>query len=518
MAFQRRIYLVFLGFLGLLVSIGFRSVFSMVMVHVVKSKHAEEEGLFEKCNVNGTSRDLRVTGWSVAETQYFQAAYFAGSFIMQLPGGYLATRYSPRRVCGLSILISSVLMLLLPVPIQFTDSPVPVFIIRFLQGLVEGWSVPAMNGVISAWAPKSEKSRMVTFVYAGAYLSPALAMVLTGSLACWVSWNASLFLYGGLGVVWSVLWVCTIYDTPALHPSLHPSEADLFTREGANVGRGSQRVANAIPWTKILRSLPVWAIILGSFCRNWIFSMMITQVPQYFKDAFSKDIATIGFTAALPELLMTIVTISGGVFIDKLIKHNVLSTTHGRKLAQCMGFGVEALCLIGLRFVNSKNDNIALVLLSVGVGFSGLAISGYQVNPLDLAPQYVSILTGLSRLGTLGAILSTSVAGKLRRQDVHSWQTIFTIAGSIHLAGVVFYAIFASGEKQSWAESPENKPLLAPVDSVGNISTYEPEVEDGAQTSTQSKLTSSLFYPKNKRPLRNDFDEDGNPSWFLNTI
>lgn len=51
MAFQRRIYLVFLGFLGLLVSIGFRSVFSMVMVHVVKSKHAEEEGLFGKVGV-----------------------------------------------------------------------------------------------------------------------------------------------------------------------------------------------------------------------------------------------------------------------------------------------------------------------------------------------------------------------------------------------------------------------------------------------------------------------------------
>ena len=51
-----------------------------------------------------------------------------------------------------------------------------------------------------------------------------------------------LYSLGGLGVVWSVLWVCTIYDTPALHPSLHPSEADLFTREGANVGRGSQRV------------------------------------------------------------------------------------------------------------------------------------------------------------------------------------------------------------------------------------------------------------------------------------
>lgn len=510
MAFLRRVYVVFLGFLGLLISIGFRSVFSMIMVHVVKSNQGEKEGLFGKCNVNGTSRDLSVT-YSVSDTQFFQSAYFFGSFLMQLPGGYLATRFSPRRVCGLSILISSVLMIVLPFPIQYIQNPAPVFIIRFLQGLVEGWSVPAMNGVISAWAPKSEKSRMVTFVYAGAYLSPALAMVLTGVSACWVSWNASLFLYGGLGVIWSFAWVCTIYDTPTLHPGLHRSETDVFSKEGANVSKGSQSVAQRIPWSKILRSLPVWAIILGSFCRNWIFSMMITQVPQYFKDAFKIDIATIGFTAALPEVLMTIVTISGGVFIDKLIKHNLLSTSHGRKLAQCTGFGIEALCLIGLRFVGTSD--IALVLLSVGVGFSGLAISGYQVNPLDLAPQYVSILTGLSRLGTLGAILSTVVAGKLRQNNLQSWQNLFTIAGSIHLAGVLFYGIFASGERQPWAEPTETRPLLAPVDSVPEFSRDVLEEDVG-----DSKFSKSLFQPKRRRSILNDFDEDGNPSWFLNTI
>lgn len=510
MAFLRRVYVVFLGFLGLLISIGFRSVFSMIMVHVVKSEKGEKEGLFGKCNVNGTSRDLSVT-YSVSDTQFFQSAYFFGSFLMQLPGGYLATRFSPRRVCGLSILISSVLMIVLPFPIQYVQNPAPVFIIRFLQGLVEGWSVPAMNGVISAWAPKSEKSRMVTFVYAGAYLSPALAMVLTGVSACWVSWNASLFLYGGLGVIWSFAWVCTIYDTPTLHPGLHRSETDVFSKEGANVSKGSQSVAQRIPWSKILRSLPVWAIIFGSFCRNWIFSMMITQVPQYFKDAFKIDIATIGFTAALPEVLMTIVTISGGVFIDKLIKHNLLSTSHGRKLAQCTGFGIEALCLIGLRFVGT--NDIALVLLSVGVGFSGLAISGYQVNPLDLAPQYVSILTGLSRLGTLGAILSTFVAGTLRQNNLQSWQNLFTIAGSIHLAGVLFYGIFASGERQPWAEPTETRPLLAPVDSVPELSRNVLEEDVG-----DSKFSKSLFQPKRRRSILNDFDEDGNPSWFLNTI
>lgn len=36
--------------------------------------------------------------------------------------------------------------------------------------------------------------------------------------------------------------MCTIYDTPALHPGLHRLETDLFLREGANVSRGSQSV------------------------------------------------------------------------------------------------------------------------------------------------------------------------------------------------------------------------------------------------------------------------------------
>ena len=32
---------------------------------------------------------------------------------------------------------------------------------------------------------------------------------------------------------------------------------------------------------------------------------------------------------------------------------------------------------------------------------------------------------------------------------------VFIIAGVIHIVGVIFYAIFASGEKQPWADPPE---------------------------------------------------------------
>jgi len=34
------------------------------------------------------------------------------------------------------------------------------------------------------------------------------------------------------------------------------------------------------------------------------------------------------------------------------------------------------------------------------------------------------------------------------------WENVFILAGVIHICGVIFYALFASGEKQSWADPP----------------------------------------------------------------
>lgn len=49
----------------------------------------------------------------------------------------------------------------------------------------------------------------------------------------------------------------------------------------------------AIPWRKILTSVPVFAVFVGAFCRNYVFSMLITAQPQYFHDAFTMDAAEV---------------------------------------------------------------------------------------------------------------------------------------------------------------------------------------------------------------------------------
>ena len=42
----------------------------------------------------------------------------------------------------------------------------------------------------------------------------------------------------------------------------------------------------------------------------------------------------------------------------------------------------------------------------------------------------------------------------LSDQSRESWKVVFIMAATVHLIGVTFYAVFASGELQPWAEPP----------------------------------------------------------------
>ena len=61
-------------------------------------------------------------------------------------------------------------------------------------------------------------------------------------------------------------------------------------------------------------------------------------------------------------------------------------------------------------------------------------------------------------------IIVNTLQCKYFLQKQEEWQRVFVIASIIHFAGVTFYAIFASGEKQEWAEPPdEEEPTIGQV-------------------------------------------------------
>lgn len=115
---------------------------------------------------------------------------------------------------------------------------------------------------------------------------------------------------------------------------------------------------------------------------------------------------------------MTIVVPSGGILADHLRKKGILNTTQVRKIFNCGGFGMEATFFLIMAYC--ENSTPAIFALSMGVAFSGFAISGFNVNHLDIAPKYASILMGMSNgIGTIaGCLCPVAVHRILKEQKV----------------------------------------------------------------------------------------------------
>uniref|UniRef100_A0A8B9RF09 Vesicular glutamate transporter 2.1 n=1 Tax=Astyanax mexicanus TaxID=7994 RepID=A0A8B9RF09_ASTMX len=242
-------------------------------------------------------------------------------------------------------------------------------------------------------------------------------------------------LYNGcFGLVWYMFWILVSYESPAEHPTITDEER-CYIEE--SIGESAK--------------------LLGP--------------------------AEVGMLSALPHLVMTIIVPIGGQIADYLRSKNLMSTTNVRKIMNCGGFGMEATLLLIVGYSHSKGMAISFLVLAVG--FSGFAISGFNVNHLDIAPRYASILMGISNgVGTLSGMVCPLIVGTMTKNKTREeWQYVFLIASMVHYGGVIFYGIFASGEKQPWAD-----PELTSEEKCGFIDEDELAEETGDITQSYGAL------------------------------
>uniref|UniRef100_A0A8C7MQ76 Solute carrier family 17 member 6 n=1 Tax=Oncorhynchus kisutch TaxID=8019 RepID=A0A8C7MQ76_ONCKI len=370
--------------------------------------------------------------WDPETVGMIHGSFFWGYIVTQIPGGYICSRLAANRVFGLAIFLTSTLNMLIPSAAR-THYGLVIFV-RILQGLVEGVTYPACHGIWSKWAPPLERSRLATTSFCGSYAGAVIAMPLAGILVQYSGWSSVFYLYGCFGIFWYMFWILVSYESPAVHPTITQEER-VYIEE--SIGESAK--------------------LMGP--------------------------AEVGMVSALPHLVMTIIVPIGGQLADYLRSRNILSTTTVRKIMNCGGFGMEATLLLVVGFSHTKG--VAISFLVLAVGFSGFAISGFNVNHLDIAPRYASILMGISNgVGTLSGMVCPLIVGAMTKNKTREeWQWVFLIAALVHYGGVIFYGIFASGEKQPWAD-----PELTSDEKCGFIDEDELAEETGDITQSYGAL------------------------------
>ncbi|XP_002936892.1 vesicular glutamate transporter 3 [Xenopus tropicalis] len=472
----KRYIIAMMSGLGFCISFGIRCNLGVAIVEMVNNNTVYVDGKpeMQKAQFN----------WDPETVGLIHGSFFWGYIITQIPGGFIANKLAANRVFGAAIFLTSILNMLIPSAARVHFGC--VISVRVLQGLVEGVTYPACHGMWSKWAPPLERSRLATTSFCGSYAGAVIAMPLAGVLVQYIGWPSVFYIYGVFGMCWYVFWLLHATESPAAHPSITFEERTYIE---TSIGEGSNLVTTGkfkTPWKKFFTSMPVYAIIVANFCRSWTFYLLLISQPAYFEEVFGFPISKVGLLSAVPHMVMTIIVPVGGQLADFLRSRKILSTTTVRKIMNCGGFGMEATLLLVVGYSHTKAISISFLVLAVG--FSGFAISGFNVNHLDIAPRYASILMGISNgVGTLSGMVCPLIVGAMTKNKTREeWQNVFLIAAIVHYSGVIFYGIFASGEKQEWAD-----PESLSEDKCGII--------DNDELAEETELNNESFTSSNKK-------------------
>ncbi|XP_062581343.1 sialin-like [Saccostrea cucullata] len=458
--FGSRHVLALWGFLGFFNVYCLRVNLSVALVAMVNSSKSDSLDNSTDCKndipANTSSTSTGEFDWDTNTQSLVLGAFFYGYILTQIPGGWLAEVFGGKKLFGLGVLCTAVLTLLTPLAARWN---LYVFIaLRIVEGIGEGVTFPAMNAMWGKWAPLWERSKLLSFTYAGAQLGTVFSMPISGILCnsdFLGGWPSVFYVFGAIGCVWFVIWMLVVHDTPAEHPRISREERNYIE---ASVGT---RLKLKTPWLAIWTSPAVYAICAAHFSNNWGFYTMLTCLPSYMKRILHFDVQQDGFLSALPYLVCWICQMSSGQIADFIRRNNYLSTAATRKLVNSCGLLLPAILLCCVQFAGCDHAAV-VVIVTFAVGMGGLCMGGFNCNHIDIASNFSGTLMGITNMfATIPGFLGPAVVGVLtKHKDTRGqWQIVFYISAAIYVTGCVIFNVFARGEEQSW-NVPEQSVLV----------------------------------------------------------
>ncbi|CAG9801296.1 unnamed protein product [Chironomus riparius] len=438
---KRRYLLVMLVFFGFINIYTLRINLSVGIVAMTENKLIVHE--------NGTEEWYKEFDWNTKQQGLVLSSFFYGYICTQFIGGIIAAKIGGHIILGLGIFITAVLTLLSPIAAR---TGIGAFVaLRVLMGLAEGFTFPCMHQIWSKWAPPLERSRMAAIQYAGTFIGMVISLSTCGILADTYGWESVFYVYGIVGCIWYVFWLAIARASPANDRFISDEEKRYI--EACLAQTKSTPTAKNIPYKDIFTSAAVWAIAASHFAENWGVYTMLTQLPLFFKHNLEFDLSGSGFIAAVPYLVLGIMLFLVGYLADWFQERKILTTSQVRRYFNCLAFVSQTTFMMLAAY--QQNRVLIIVFITFGASLGALSICGYGVNHLDIAPQYASVLMGISNtVATIPGIISPLIAGFIVTEQTNAsqWKWIFILTSCVYCCGCLIYWFFASGELQPWAK------------------------------------------------------------------
>ncbi|XP_050326869.1 putative inorganic phosphate cotransporter [Bactrocera neohumeralis] len=407
---------------------------------------------------NSTNPDFPEYEWSEQTKSLLLSSFFWGYVLMQIPGGQLAHRFGGKVMYLYGVGISGFLALFTPLSAQLGNWQF-ICAIRFLQGFCQGSLYPSTHTLLAQWAPPAERGILATICYSGPQFGTIIILSISGTLAASkFGWPSIFYVSGGCGIIWCLVWLLWSADAPHQSKLITPKERNYIESELAVISKRDNNATSAklpTPWLSILTSLPFWVLLLCNCAYNWGYWTMMTQIPSYIKNVFDKDIQSNALLSALPYTANLVFGLCFCALGQVLLSRKVLSTNASRKIFNTIGMWTPMTAAIALGFVDADNVDLAVILLTVGVGTDSATFLGYLLNHMDLSPNFAGAMMGITNCAAnVMSIFAPLLVGVIVTDTTNpnQWRFIFYIMAGFYFIANLLFITLGSTKLQPWNE------------------------------------------------------------------
>jgi sugar phosphate permease len=348
--------------------------------------------------------------------------FFFGYVLLQIPGGFLASRWSARKLISLCLIAWGICAIGCGLSHSFRQFE----FMRFFLGVAESAVFPGTLVLLANWFSRSERARANSCWLLCQPLAVAGSAPLTGWLLGTYGWQQMLILEGILPFIWLPVWWFCIRDHPREAKWISPKERD-FLEAALKKEAEELEPPQKISLLARLSHPSILVMIMLYFLHNCAAYGCMTFFTDGLKDkGFSA--LQYGFLFAVPYAVTAVVMILNSWHSDK---------THercGHVAAMYFMSGTSLILSVAAR--DHFWVSYAFMCLAIPGPFAAMA--PFWAIPSETLPRSVmGVVMGLvNAFGNLGGFAGPYVVGWLKN-EYNSTTIAFNALGAGMLVCVV---------------------------------------------------------------------------------
>ena len=335
--------------------------------------------------------------------------FFWGYLVLQIPGGYLAQRWSAKRFVAILLVVWGACSALTGL-VRNGDE---FWVMRLLLGVAEGGVWPATLVLLSHWFPRAERAR------ANAYwmLCLPVAVIASSPLSGWIlgrwNWRVLLIAEGLFPLAWLAVWWLLIDDRPHQAHWISPEErgyleSTLKREAGDLVPVRPEPYLSALFRPQVLAMIAIY-VLLNTGNYGYLFWLPSALGSSKLAGGGHLSNVVIGVLNAVPYVITAI----GMVLLSR---HSDKRRERHGHVALGLVFG--GLCLLGSVLASRQSPALSFFLIClVGAGSYG-ALGPFWAIPTETLPPAVagSAMGLINAIGNLGGWLGPRLVGTLNKR------------------------------------------------------------------------------------------------------